>query len=448
MRLNEVPQATSDLARRVIQHPVSFLTAVGVVIAILGVAQLAVALIALKTEYFAVIGVLAATSGLVANIVDVRLADLGTRLYLEVPKGEPGGRRAILAAGLVLQAALGLIIFALGLIAMTVIAPRLVEQPVAPWWIVGTALAAGCQYVTAGVGVQLRLIGRFTASGWLRLGVGAAGVTAMITALAVRPSLDGYVAGQLMTAMIGLAASTVVLARHVRQVLGGSFLQMPPRAAFGAYLDATGFLMSGSLLGFAKSLTRTGDVLLVAALTSDLATGIYRIARQASDALFSLSEPVHQFYTPTIVAALSRGDQAGFRRVRIRLVLLGLAAALGVALGALLILDPLVEAFIPRHRPAVLPFAILGALIAVTVGVHGWLWPALVAHNRIAAFSWLTLAGGALQLVVMALLARAGRLDPATAAATAWLTATVTYGPFLAERLVRRFRQRGAVQTS
>ena len=440
MNLADFARITRDLALRAMRHPVAFLALVNAACAILGLAQFAVALALLAPPDFAVIGVLAATGSLVANLVDLRLPDLATRLYLGLAKSELEERRAILSAGLRIHATLALLIMVLTAAAMTWLTPRLLENRVAPTWIVCMTLVVGAQYITALLGIYLRLLGQFTASGWLRLATTGTGVALMLAVLMRYPDLDGYFKAQAFATAIALAATLVVTERHTRALFGASLLAAPTRQALTSYNGARGFLAAGSLLGFAKILTRNADMLLVAALTSDQVAGSYRVARQASDSLFGLSDAVHQFYHPTIVAALARNDQAAFRAARLLLVVIGTLASLAAVGGALMVLDPLVAALLPRHRPAVTSFAVLAGLLAVTIGIHGWLWPVLVAHGRIGLFGCLSLAGGIIQLAAILLLSRFGWLDPTTAAATAWLAVVVTYFWFLIERVGRRLQ--------
>ena len=444
MNLADFARITRDLALRAMRHPVAFLALVNAACAILGLAQFAVALALLAPPEFAVIGVLAATGSVVANLVDLRLPDLATRLYLGLAKSELEQRRAILSAGLRIHATLALLIMVLGTAAMTWLAPSLLQKRVAPTWIVCMALVVGAQYITGLLGSYLRLLGQFTASGWLRLATTGAGVALMLAVLMRYPDLDGYYTAQALATAIALAAALFVTERHTRAVLGKSLLAPPTRQALASYNSAREFLAAGSLLGFAKILTRSGDMLLVAALTSDQVAGSYRVARQASDSLFGLSDAVHQFYHPTIVAALARNDQAAFRAARLRLVVLGTLAGLAAVSGALIVLDPLVGALLPRHHPAVTSFAVLAGLLAVTIGIQGWLWPALVAHRRIGIFGCLSLAAGIVQMTAILLLSRLGWLDPTTAAATAWLAAAVTYSWFLVELIGGRLQGRAS----
>ncbi|HRD76508.1 MAG TPA: hypothetical protein PK264_11300, partial [Hyphomicrobiaceae bacterium] len=180
------------------------------------------------------------------------------------------------------------------------------------------------------------------------------------------------------------------------------------------------------------STDRSGDTLVVAAFGGDTTTGLYRVARQAYDNLAGLTDAVHQFYTPTIVDALARGRTDAYRRHRRRLMAIGTVAAVVSVLASWLLLRPIAAAGWPQYLPALPAFDIFAALLVATLGVHGWLWPAVVSAGRVGQFGILALSGAAAQVAAIAVLGATGGLSPASAAATAWLAALINYGPLLA----------------
>lgn len=427
---------------RAARHPVAFLGLVNGLCLAIGLAQIGVMAALLPVTAFAVIGVLMAVCGVVANVVDVRLTDLTTRLYFAADARNERARRDILAAAIWLQAglagAIGLVVAIGGLL----VAPRFLEQPIKTSWVLAVALQAAAQYAIAPVGVHLRLLESFRASGWLRLATTAAGSGLVALLVALAPHLDAYFLAVGLGAAVQLALAAATLHAVTCRLLGGSSLTLPSRAAVDAHMGARSFIASGWLMGTAKAMTRAADVLVVAAFTNDAVTGIYRIARQASDALFALSDAMHQFYTPTIVAAASRHDDRSVRQLRWRVVGLGAATAAAAVIGALAILKPLLAAWLPHLLPVVSPFAALAGLLSITIGIHGWLWPLLVANGRIQAMSLLWLAGAAIQLGALVGLGLAGRLDAVSAALAAWLFYLAVYCPPLAMRALRRLRSR------
>lgn len=427
-----------EQAQKLLAHPVTFLLAINIACAMLGLGQFAFALAVLKPADFAVIGVLAAIGGVVTGLLDVKLADLATKLYYETPRDEPGQRGALLSAGLWLHIATGVATGLLTLVASQLLARRFVSQEVATWWMAAMAARIGIGYPVAAATTFLRLVGDFRASGWTRLGAQATVTAVTVGFLVAMPDLAGYFAGVAAGAAVTMAATLVVAAHRIGTLHGRPLLGFAPLSVLRRYLAAA-FLVGGSLAGIAKLIGRSCDTLVVALLTNDTTTGIYRVARQAYDSVAGLTDAVHQFYTPTIVDCLARGRMVEYRRHRRRLMAIGVASAAGAVAGSWAVLHPIAAARFPHYLSALPAFEIFAGLMVIAIGVHGWLWPTLVASGKVGRFGLLSLAGAVAQIAAMAALGLVGWLTPTTAAAAAWLTALVTYGPLLAERILRRF---------
>ncbi|MDX2157466.1 MAG: hypothetical protein SFW09_13260 [Hyphomicrobiaceae bacterium] len=436
-----IPVRLREVIAKGVAHPVTFLLAINIASAALGTAQLAVTLAVLKPTDFAVIGVLAAIGSVMTGLLDVKLGDLTTRLLYAVPKGEAGRRGALLATSLWLHLLAGGITCVLVLAASLLLAPGFLQTTVPDsWWIGVMAARMGAIYPVSALTTFLRILGAFGVSGWLRLASQAASTVAMVLALWVVPSLDGYFLGAASASAIALALAALVATKEVHRGLGTRLWQRPEPAALSAFRGAGNFLAGSSLAGIAKLLSRSCDVLVVAALGNDTLTGLYRVARQGYDTIAGLTDAVHQFYTPTIVDSISRQRWGDYRKHRFRLMLIGGMAAGGVIAGSWLVLRPLATASYPHYLEALPAFEVLGALLVVTLGIHGWLWPTLVASGRMGWFGLFGIAGALLQLGALAWLGWSGRLDATTAALAAWIMALVSYGPLL---LVRwRHRQR------
>ena len=426
---------------QMLAHPAIFLLGVNAVCAILGLAQFAYTLAILRPVDFAVIGVLAAIGGVMTGLLDLKLADLTTRLFFAVPKSEPERRGALLAASLVLHVAMGLAASALAYGAAILAAPRLLTAAPELWWIAVMATRLGSVYPMAALTTFLRLLGAFQVSGWFRLATQTASTAITIVALSISPDLTGYFAGAAAVTVLTLVTAMATAALHVRGVLGSPLVYMPRSGAFRAFFASGFFLAGGSLAGVSKLLSRSCDTLIVASFGNDTLTGLYRVARQGYDTLAGVTDAVHQFYTPTIVDCVTRGRWAEFRKHRNRLMLMGLAAVLGAVLGSWYVLRPLATTYYPQYSPALTAFEIFAPLLFVTLGIHGWLWPALVASGRIWCFGVLGILGALVQLGALALLTRFGPFDLGIAAMTAWLMAATNYGPLLAERFSQRARK-------
>jgi O-antigen/teichoic acid export membrane protein len=412
-------------------HPVTFLLAINLACAALGLAQFGYSLAVLKPADFAVIGVLVAISGVVTGLLDVKLGDLTSKLYFAVPKEDGSQRAEILAASLCLHVAAGLIATVLIMLAGALLASRLLERSPEGWWMGALAIRIGLGYPLAAFNLFPRLVGDYFAAGRLRLVTQLVVTLFTIAVLIGEPNLNGYFAGALVGAGVSTAIALIVSCGHAERALGAPILRLAPSTAMRAHLGSVTFLTSTWFMGAAKVLSSACDTLLVAALTSDTTAGLYRIARQAYDSLSGLAEAVHQFYTPTIVDCLSRGRWPEFNKHRRRLMVIGAIVAFGTLALSWHVLRPLAHIDYPQYSAALPAFEVLAGLFLVTLGVHGWLWPLLVVSNRVRSMSIMAFAGAVAQVSLIWALGAAGLLDQTTAAATSWLAFALTYGPTL-----------------
>lgn len=412
-------------------HPVAFLLAINIVCAVLGLAQFGYAIAVLKPTDLAVIGVLSAIGSVVTGLVDVKLVDLTTKLYFAAPKDDRRRRAGVLTASLALHASLGLLIGAVVLAAGTMIAGRLLEQSPAQLWTVAIAARMAVAYPVNAMTSFLRLVGDFAGSGWLRLTNQIVVTVITLAALTLSPDLWGYFLAVAIGAVLSVLLAAAWVSHSIGQKLGFAIFVLPRQAEVAGFMAERRFMAGGSLTGWAKLLSRAGDTLLVAALASDTTTGLYRIARQAYDNLSGLTDAVHQFYSPTIVECVAQGRDDQLRKHRGRLMVIGAGAAAGALSASWLVLRPLAMAYYPHYLPALHAFEIMAALLVVTLGIHGWLWPVLVARGHVAHFGGFAIAGAVVQLAAIGGLALAGRLDATSAALTSWAMAAIGYGPAL-----------------
>lgn len=431
-----IPDALRQPLHRLIAHPVFFLMAVNVACAGLGVVQLAALLSFLSPADFAVIGVFTAVAGIVTGLFDVRLVDLTTKLFYE--KGGAGidGQLAVLRTSLVLHVVLGLLVALPIAIGAMLAGELLMRREVATGWVLAFALRVMLSYPVNIITAALRLLGEFRLSGWLRLGTQFGALAALVGIVALFPTLDGYFWASASGMAMGLAAALATLALAMRTRARGSIVGRPDRATLARFLASRQFIIGGSMASFGKLLGRSADMLVVAALTSENVAGLYRVARQGYDTLTGLSDAVHQFYTPTLVDCIKSGRVDELAKHRNRLLLIGLGAAGGAILASWIVLRPIVATHYPQFAGALPAFEMFSGLLGISLGVHGWLWPSLVASGRVAEFGLLSVLGASVQLAGLAALDAWGTLDPASAAAAALLSACMVYGATLA--LVRR----------
>jgi O-antigen/teichoic acid export membrane protein len=419
--------------RRFVRHPAPFLLFINVCCALLAIAQFSVTLTILDPVDFAVIGVLAAINGVILQTFDVRTVDLTTKLYSARSADARSLRSDDLVAGLTLQAGLGLAVVLVTILCALVIAPLFLDQPIRVWWVLSMAIASAARFVYTPLGTYLRLIGKFKVSGLINLGGAILALVVVVASLLASPNLDGYFIAIGVVNVLLLVISLGVADGIVRGALGHGLLRIAPSKALGEHMRWRRFLLANSLGSFSKVLART-DILIIVALAGETVAGIYRVARLAYEALFGLGDAVHQYYSPTIVAAVSAGDMSRFRALKRQLLIMGGLAAIGAVSGSILVLGPLADAYFPLHRASIVPIAIFAGLIGINIGIHGWLWPLLVVKGGVGKFSLLSLAGAVAQLGALFALGLAGSLSPAAAAATNWLPALMTYAPYVYRR--------------
>lgn len=433
-------RAQLEVLGKLVAHPVTFLLAINIACAALGLAQFAWSLAVLRPEDFAVIGVLAAIGGVVVGLLDVKLADLATSRYFAVEASDTKRRAEILSVSLGLHLMAGLIVAALVFTTAVLLAQHLLQRVPEIWFAAAMAMRMGVVYPMTALTTFVRLVGDFGTAGWLRLGTQVIVTLVTLAALVTSPDLAGYFAGVAIGAIFSIVLALVVARRSIGNALGQPLVLGGDAESYRAHLTAGRFLAGGSLAGLGKMLSRSADTLLIAALTNDTTTGFYRIARQAFDNLAGLSDAAHQFYTPTIVDCIKRGRWDEYRKHRWRLMAIGGAAAVVTIALSWSLLRPFAAHYYQHYLPALPAFEIFAGLLVVTLGIHGWLWPTLVAAGAIGRFGALAVAGALAQLAAMVLLARLGMLDAMTAAMASWIMALVSYGPLVGERMAARLR--------
>jgi O-antigen/teichoic acid export membrane protein len=427
------------IAQRIIRHPVAMLGGTSILGIAFSLVQFSVALKLLAPIDFAVIGVLLAAGAFVVNFVDVRLVDLTTKLFNDVSDHGPDTQIDVLRAGLLVQARLALVAFAMALAVVYVAGTWLLTRPLHWSWIVAAALTPATTMISSTLSAYLRLLGAFNSFSMHRL-VGQILQTGIVSASLILGGTAGtYVLAVSVSAVLILGLAWLWVLNTARSRLGQGFAdRRPTKASINRHTSQTRFLAAGSGISFAKMVTRTGDVLLIAALSNEVTTGLYRVARQAADAVYALADAINQFYGPTIVAALSRNDLISYRHLRGRVIALALAmTAAGLGL-SLFVLPYLVEQFAAQHTGAIAPFSVFMSALILLVGVHSWLWPALVASGRIGRFGIASLAGAATQIILLLALARTGHLSATTAAGSYLAGLVIVYLPLLATRFRKR----------
>jgi O-antigen/teichoic acid export membrane protein len=432
--------SSNTLLSRVLRHPVLWLSGASAVGTLVSLVQFAIALTVLTPVDFAIIGVLLSAGTFVVNFVDMRLIDLTTKLFNDVEKEGQARQLDVLGAGLLIQAGLAAIVIVVAGGVVWAAGTWLLTQPIHWSLIVAAAVMPAATLVSSTLSAYLRLLGAFDVFAAYRLVSQLTQAAIVIALLLAFKSAGAYVVGIGVASVVILVMSWLWVRAVARNKMALTFLAERPSArSLRQHTSQTSFLAAGSSISLAKMISRTGDVLIMAALSDERTTGLYRVARQAVDALFALADSVNQFYGPTIVAAVSGNDLKSYHHLRARVILLAcLATAAGLAL-ALLVLPSLGARFAPQHLDAVHPFAVFVLGLLFVIGIHGWLWNALVARGEIGGFGLASVVGAIGQGVAMVVLALLGKLTATTAAACWIVGLAITYLPLLASRAMHRW---------
>jgi O-antigen/teichoic acid export membrane protein len=230
----------------------------------------------------------------------------------------------------------------------------------------------------------LRLTERLSlVAGW-RIGAQVVSAVAIIAAVATTGTVGGYYAGAAIAALVQVPAAAVVSAVVWRRIGVPLLMRGNFSIALTRYLGELRFLVHGGVMGYAKMLHRGADVLLVAWVTPDAATGVYRLARQLSDGLYVVFDAVSQVYGPRLLSLLADGRASEFRRIARRAVMSALLATALVELAVLLGTPVLQDVVLTgQYEGLAAPLALLVLPFAIVLGVHLWLWTILVHLGRL-----------------------------------------------------------------
>ena len=391
--------------RRLLRSPASFLSAVNVAGAALGMVQGLLAARVLGASAYGVIAVVAGISAVVLNFLDVRMVDLAGRLYYRSDLAADVDRQAYRASVLQLAVAgngiISLVLCLLGFAANVVAVQWFTATPVPLAWI---ALQVGTLALLNWTGTFVylqRFSGRFYLMGVWKLVAQLVSMSIYLGILLSMRSLDGYFIGQFAAASTaGLVA--IALTLHIWR---GERLPIGRRTVGLAWADFRGsvsFLALTNALGYGKLLHRAADTLVVGYFCNDRDTGLYKFARTLTDSLYLLYEALAQVYTPRFLQLLAERAEAVYRRLALRVVVVTAAFTAVVLLGELLVLPWLMRVvLVDRFAGAESAVLVLTIPFFFVTGVHLWLWPLFVHSGRLGGVTAAHLAAGVAQYVVM-----------------------------------------------
>jgi O-antigen/teichoic acid export membrane protein len=368
----------------------SVLAVANVTAAAIGFAQSLVVVRTLDLAGYGVLAIMASIVAVAVNLLDVRISDLASRLYYrspEVGSGAVTSRQEVIAGALAVQGIVGIAISALSGAALLVFLAL---------GHAGSPAAAALLLYACGEGLLLPLANLLTLAQRLRerFGVmaGAQVVNAalraaiVLGALALRPDVTGAAYGS-------AAAAAASLLLHLGVTLwlwagDGSLRGIRPRVALATYWRERRTLLALGLVNYQNLLHRAADALVVGSVAGASAAGLYRFARNCTDALYVvLFEASNKVYQPLLLRLLAAEQAAEFRRnagVLVRAAAVLVVAGLAFEAVAL---DGLVAWTVgPRFLPATAAIMLLTAPVFFVLGLGLWIWPVLVHQQRVESF--------------------------------------------------------------
>ena len=365
----------------------AFLTAVNLVCAANGAAQGLAVVRLLGPEGFGAAAVLVSLTAVAVNLIDVRLPDLVSNLYYAPDASDDAAgaayRASALRLGIGLYAISAPLMFLASAALMLLFARHLSATRFLTEWFWLAAAAQGVSYFGSFFVFVQRFVATTRQMAIVQISSALLNAGAMIASVMAYRTVGGYVMGLLLSAVAITAVNLALTLRTLRQA-GIPLLQRPRH---GAVIDRTvvfRFIAAGNVLGYVKLLHRSADVLLVAFFCSDRDTGIYKLARSMTDALYSISEAITRIYTPRLLTLLRDGDHSEYRRLARSMAAIA-AAVTALALAGVFSMVPRITVILgwPDMPGLTLVTAVMTLPFFFVAGLQAWIWPAFVSLGRL-----------------------------------------------------------------
>lgn len=420
--------ATGDYRVRHLLENASWLFSGNALASLFGFVQAVVLARALGAQGYGLLAFVMAFANTVGQVIDIRLWESVTQFVGDdYARGDHGRARATVKLAYLIDAATGLLAFALVAAVAPIAAPRFVPDPQAAAYLVlyaGTLLVATVNDTSMAL---LRVFDRFRILGAERAASAAIRLLALWAAVAMTGSLF-WVLG--VYVVVELARGLVLLAWGLRAARAS--LTGPGADHLGVLRERVGefwrFSLSNAGTSVLASASRHIDILILTALHTPREVGLYRMAKNFDVFIHRLADPVHHAMYPELV----RLGAAAPETTRVLIAhTMRVVLALVVPAGLLVILcaRPLLDRLVgPEFTGAVLPLRILvaGSLIQVA---FLWARPLALAIGR-PHLSTLAHAAGVVILIAVSfiLVPRGG----ATGSAIAFLLMSAVVGALTA----------------
>jgi O-antigen/teichoic acid export membrane protein len=348
----------------------------------------------------AVIGVLASALSLVANFLDIRPTDLASKFFYE--ERDSVARAGVLQVCILLNAAIGLCLLVVGTVVALAVSHVVLDHPPALGAVLAQSVVTSAAFVSGTPLALLRLTERLGVVAAMRITGQAVNTAAVVVAVWASGTVGGYYTGATVSALALLPLSAVVSVITWRRTGVALLARASVRAAWRRYRAQLRFLVLGSVMGYGKMLHRGADVLLVAFVTTDATTGVYRLARQLTDGLYVVFDALSTVYGPRLLSLLAENRYGEFR-LSARRLLLGAVGFTALAEMGVLVGLPVVRETVlaGQYDGLVMPVALLVLPFGVVTGVHLWLWAALIDQGRLGVLVAPAIVGAITQVAAL-----------------------------------------------
>lgn len=351
------------------------------------------------------VGIFVTMGSLAANLWDVRLTDLATKLHFRA-SGERPTQTENLRLLLLLNSLLAfLMVISTALIGF-LLWPWFTETKPEAHWLVIQGGVIGLMFLAGTAQAMQRLTDSFYTFALGKLGSQVAGTLIILAFLLHNPGIEAYYRGIFLSSVFGLVLAVVMLhglwkkAFHHPLLAAANWLAAWPR-----YRAELPFVLSANIISYSKMLSRGGDILVFSLFSGDSATGVYRLARSLADNLNVFVDAVNQYYTPKFMEMLSHKKHQEFTTISRKFFMAAVAVTLLAVPSALVFLH-LVNHHIllGRYEGLGLTTALLTANFIWIAGVSPWLWTAIIHHDAAHRMAATATTGALVQLATIALL--------------------------------------------
>lgn len=369
---------------------------VNILITVIGASSSLIGLSLLGPEQLAAVGVTIAAVQVVANLLDLRLADLCAR-RLAQPEITPEQRADVLAAAVIGGSVLGLACLIFG-IPTAWLAGLVLEHPAPLAALIAIAFSEAVIFMMTVIMHLQRFSNRpyrIMAGTQLAAQITLSG--SLVTAALIRPDALGWACGLAVGAFFSVimqvSACLYLWRRH-------DALDLRWRhgfKTFGLLLAGRRQLLGSMLLGWSRLLHRCCDVILVGLLCSDRDTGLYRCARSLADLGYTAYSALDKVLQPRLLTLATTNNRVEFRRWTGRSLALSMSGTL-LLVTLVMLSGEMVFSWLFHGRYAGVESSLVWFVVpyAAIFGIHLWAWPALVA-----AGSWTGFAIGSLIAAVV-----------------------------------------------